>query len=85
MLFRASSQILKRCFSTYSKAMYEAWKNDPSKVHPSWSEYFQNNNMSLQAVSQSETNDPKIDKEKDLALSAYLLIRYYKVNGHEIA
>lgn len=82
MLLRASSQILKRCFSSYSKAMYDTWKQDPSSVHPSWNDYFQKNSNSLNLASQPETNDPKIDKEKDLALSAYLLIRYYKVNGH---
>lgn len=65
--------------------MYDTWKSDPASVHPMWSEYFQQNSATLNLTSGPETNDPKIDKEKDLALSAYLLIRYYKVNGHEIA
>ncbi len=82
MLLRASSKVLRKCFSTYPKAMYDAWKTDPSKVHPTWNEYFKNNNVSLSVNLTSETNDASSDKQKDLALSAYLLIRYYKVNGH---
>lgn len=85
MLLRASRQVLRRCFSSYSKVMYDSWKNDPSSVHPSWNDFFKNNNPNQTLSSVPETNDPKLDKEKDLALSAYLLIRYYKVNGHEIA
>ena len=85
MLLKASSQILRHCFSSYSKVMYDSWKQDPLSVHSTWSEYFQKNHTTLNLSSQSETTDPKIDKEKDLALSAYLLIRYYKANGHEIA
>ena len=82
MLLRTSYKILRRCFSSYSKVMYDTWKQDPSSVHPSWNEYFQKNSSNLTLGSQTETNNPKIDKEKDLALSAYLMIRYYKVNGH---
>ncbi len=62
MLLRASSKILKRCFSSYPKVMYDSWKNDPTSVHPSWNEYFQKNNINPTGISQTETNDPKIDK-----------------------
>ncbi len=83
MLFRASRQILKRCFSSYSKVMYESWKKDPVSVHSSWNDYFKTSTQPVSSI--LDNNDPKLDKEKDLALSAYLLVRYYKVNGHEIA
>lgn len=82
MLLKASSQILRRCFSSYSKVMYDSWRQDPLSVHTSWNEYFQKNSANLTISSQSETSDPKVDQEKDLALSAYLMIRYYKLNGH---
>lgn len=85
MLLRASQQIARRYFSSYSKIMYDTWKSDPGSVHPMWSQYFEQNRDSLNLGWGPETTDPKIDKQKDLALSAYLLIRYYKVNGHEIA
>jgi len=40
MIFRASSRILRARFSTYSNQMYDAWKTDPSSVHPTWNQYF---------------------------------------------
>ena len=82
MLLKASSQILRRCFSSYSKVMYDSWRQDPLSVHTSWNEYFHKNSTNLTISSLSETSDPKVDQEKDLALSAYLMIRYYKLNGH---
>lgn len=85
MLLRATHQVLRRCFSSYSKFMYDSWKQDPSSVHSSWNDFFKNNNPNQALSSSPETTNPKIEKEKDLALRAYLLIRYYKSNGHEIA
>ena len=81
MIFRVASQISRKCFSTYPKRMYDVWKQDPSQVHSTWDEYFKNNDVNVSVP----TNSPNVEREKDLALSAYLLIRYYKVNGHEIA
>lgn len=85
MLLRATRQILRHCFSSYSKVMYDSWKQDPSSVHPSWDDFFKHNNPNHTLSPSPETTDPIIEKEKDLALRAYLLIRYYKSNGHEIA
>lgn len=55
MIFKATSQITRKCFSTYPKKMYDVWKQDPSQVHPTWNEYFKNNNTNITSSKSEET------------------------------
>ena len=72
--------LLKRNFSSdYSRAMYDAWRKNPSEVHEDWHIVFNSSSSDLAA------NSPQLEKEKSLALSAYMLIRYFKTRGHELA
>ena len=73
--------LLKRNFSSdYSKAMYEAWRKNPSDVHEDWNIVFNSSPKDGESIS-----SPQLDKERSLALSAYMLIRYFKTRGHELA
>lgn len=65
---------------SYSKAMYEAWKSNPADVHEDWDLVFKS-----ASASGSEETSPNLQREKELALTAYLFIRYYKQRGHELA
>jgi 2-oxoglutarate dehydrogenase complex dehydrogenase (E1) component-like enzyme len=49
-------------------------------VHEDWHAVF----SSEQPIA-TATNSSELEKEKSLALSAYMLIRYYKTRGHELA
>lgn len=82
MISRFFSRIFKPSFSTYTQSMFEAWKAEPSVVHPDWDAYFKS---TANQLSTSSTTSPTANKDKALALSAYLLIRYYKSRGHELA
>lgn len=65
---------------SYSKAMYEAWKNNPNDVHEDWDLVFKS-----ASTAETEATSPNIEREKELALSAYLFIRLFKQRGHELA
>ena len=69
-------------FSTYAHKMREAWQTDPTLVHEDWDKYFKSGSHSQSFSNISETDELRA---KELALSAYFLIRYYKMRGHEIA
>jgi 2-oxoglutarate dehydrogenase complex dehydrogenase (E1) component-like enzyme len=78
-MIRALNLFRKNVYQfSYSKAMYEAWKSDPSAVHEHWDVVFS-------SPSKGGELSPEIERQKDLALSAYMFIRCYKQRGHELA
>lgn len=82
MIFRGLRLLVPRFSTKYSQAMYEAWKANPKDVHDDWHVVFNNQEkLSHVAVGTPE----HIEREKTLALSASMLIRYYKMRGHEEA
>jgi hypothetical protein len=82
MIFRGLRLLIPKFSTKYSQAMYEAWKANPKDVHDDWHAVFANQEkQSHVAVGTPE----HIEREKTLALSAYMLIRYYKMRGHEEA
>jgi 2-oxoglutarate dehydrogenase complex dehydrogenase (E1) component-like enzyme len=68
--------------SSYAKKMHEAWLKDPQSVHQDWNNYFKNEAPSVTPASNTEINSSEFNKLQDLAISAHLLIRYYKHRGH---
>jgi 2-oxoglutarate dehydrogenase complex dehydrogenase (E1) component-like enzyme len=82
MIFKGLRLLAPRFGNNYSQAMYEAWKANPSEVHSDWHEVF---NKQEKAPAHVAGNPEHIEREKSLALSAYMLIRYYKMRGHEEA
>lgn len=79
MIFKAVKKLKHKYSPTYSKAMYEAWKNNPDQVHQDWTVVFNKDSNGKEGEIGSS---PQLHKEKSLALSAYMLIRYYKTRGH---
>jgi 2-oxoglutarate dehydrogenase complex dehydrogenase (E1) component-like enzyme len=79
MIFKGLRLFAPRLSQTYTQAMYEAWKANPSDVHEDWHAVFSNQDKMASTVA---GNPDHIEREKSLALSAYLLIRYYKMRGH---
>ena len=78
-MIRALNLLRKNVYQfSYSKAMYEAWKNDPSAVHEHWDVVFS-------SPSKGGQISPEMERQKDLAISAYMFIRAYKQRGHELA
>ena len=71
-------------FSTYAQKMHESWLKDPNSVHKDWDIYFKNGAQIVESTS-SEIDPKQMDKLNDLAISTYLLIRYYKHRGHELS
>lgn len=67
--------------NSYAKKMHEAWLKDPQSVHADWSDYFKNGTPSAQPANQ-DVSTSELNKLQDLAISAHLLIRYYKHRGH---
>lgn len=82
MIFKAIKGLRHNFNSAYSKAMYEAWKSNPDQVHQDWTLVF---NKDINGKEGDLTSSPEIEKEKSLALKAYMLIRYYKTRGHQRA
>jgi hypothetical protein len=82
MIFRGLRLLAPKFSTKYSQAMYEAWKTNPKDVHDDWHAVF----ASQEKASHVSVGSPEhIEREKSLALSAYMLIRYYKMRGHEDA
>lgn len=82
MIFRGLRLFLPKFGTRYSQAMYEAWKANPNEVHNDWDSVFR----SQERESHVNVGSPEhLEREKSLALSAYMLIRYYKTRGHEEA
>lgn len=82
MIFRGLRLLAPKFSTKYSQAMYEAWKENPKDVHDDWHAVF----ASQERASHVNVGSPEhIEREKSLALSAYMLIRYYKMRGHEEA
>lgn len=82
MIFRGLRLLAPKFSTKYSQAMYEAWKANPKDVHDDWHTIF----ASQERASHVNVGSPEhIEREKSLALSAYMLIRYYKMRGHEEA
>jgi 2-oxoglutarate dehydrogenase complex dehydrogenase (E1) component-like enzyme len=42
MLFKGINHLKRNFSAAYSKAMHDAWKNDPSNVHEDWHLVFGN-------------------------------------------
>ena len=80
MLFRGLNLLRKNYSSEYARAMYDAWKKNPKDVHEDWNLVF---NSTPSEGGSGGINESQLSKEKSLALSAYMLIRYYKERGHE--
>ena len=70
--------------NSYAKKMHEAWLKDPTSVHQDWSDYFKNGSPSVEPA-KSDISSAELSKLQDLAISAHLLIRYYKHRGHELS
>ena len=80
MIFKCFRTLAPRFATNYTQAMYEAWKVNPDSVHEDWHHAFKNQQQQVNVGSPEH-----IEREKSLALSAYMLIRYYKMRGHEEA
>ncbi len=80
MIFKCFRTLAPRFATNYTQAMYEAWKVNPDSVHEDWHHAFKNQQQHVNVGSPEH-----IEREKSLALSAYMLIRYYKMRGHEEA
>ena len=80
MIFKCFRTLAPRFATNYTQAMYEAWKVNPVSVHEDWHHGFNNQQQQVNVGSPEH-----IEREKSLALSAYMLIRYYKMRGHEEA
>lgn len=80
MIFKCFRTLAPRFATNYTQAMYEAWKVNPDSVHEDWHHAFKNQQQNVNVGSPEH-----IEREKSLALSAYMLIRYYKMRGHEEA
>lgn len=73
-----------RGMSVYAQKMKEAWKQDPKLVHEDWDRYFKTGVEIPSTQTQTEITQDDI-RGKELALSAYFLIRYYRSRGHELS
>ena len=82
MLFRGLNLVRKKFSSEYARAMYEAWRKDPNEVHEDWNLVF--SSAPTEGNGEAASN-PEFERQRSLALSAYMLIRYYKTRGHELA
>ena len=80
MLPRANSLLRLFQMSNYAGQMHEFWKRDPASVHQDWDLYFK----SAQNLVERKTVVPD-ERTKELVISAYFLIRYYRMRGHELA
>lgn len=82
-IFRKSVLIPR--LSTYAQKMKQAWDQDPKLVHEDWDKYFKHEPTSTQKNDASAMSFQDEMRGKELALSAYFLIRYYRTRGHESA
>lgn len=83
MIARSLKKFCNRGLSIYAQKMKEAWKQDPKLVHEDWDKYFKSG---VDIPTQVDANITQEDiRGKELALSAFFLIRYYRHRGHEQA
>ena len=80
MLPRAKNLMRLFQMSSYASQMHEFWKRDPASVHQDWDLYFK----SAQNLVEKKAVIPD-ERTKELVISAYFLIRYYRMRGHELA
>ena len=84
MITKALRRLSVRGMSVYAQKMREAWKQDPKLVHQDWDKYF-NSGVEMPST-QTKTDITQEDvRGKELALSAFFLIRYYRQRGHELS
>lgn len=65
--------------------MKEAWVQDPNLVHQDWDKYFKSGPEMISTTHPQAMLEEEDVRGKELALSAYFLIRYYRHRGHELA
>lgn len=83
MIAKSLRRLSLRGMSVYAQKMKQAWAQDPTLVHQDWDRYFKSGVDVSPSVDQVTYSDDV--KGKELALSAYFLIRYYRQRGHEEA
>ena len=84
MIARSLKKFCNRGLSIYAQKMKEAWTQDPKLVHQDWDKYFNSGVEIPSTQTKMEVTEEDV-RGKELALSAFFLIRYYRHRGHELS
>lgn len=84
MIAQTLRRFSARGMSIYAQKMKEAWTQDPKLVHQDWDKYF-NSGVEIPSTQVKMDVTEEDVRGKELALSAFFLIRYYRHRGHELS